>query len=188
MTRPDLAALPALAPPEGCGVRSFRDGDQAAWIAIINDSFGLDYGPGGFEQRMGDAAFRPSRVWFATVDGQPVATASAWVGARWGEAVGMLHMVGCLSEQLGRGLGTLVCLAALHQMRAEGRQRAVLQTDDFRLAAIRTYARLGFQPLLFSADHRRRWRAVVDALGLLSPPPEWAAVLAGPLALLPPAR
>jgi len=184
MVRPTLTDLPELAPRDGCGVRSFVDGDQAAWVAIINDSFELEFGPDGFERRMGDAAFRPERVWFATVDRQPVATASAWVTARWGETVGVLHMVGCASAHLGRGLGALVCLAALHQMVAEGRERATLSTDDFRLPAIRTYARLGFQPLPFSEDHRARWHDVIRHLD--APPAGWQPILDAPLAPLPP--
>lgn len=184
MVRPTLDALPTLAPPESVGVRSFEPGDDAAWVAIINDSFGHDWGPEGFGQRMRDTAFRPARVWFATLDGEPVATASAWVTPRWGESVGVLHMVGCLSHCQGRGLGRLVSLAALHQMRREGRQRATLTTDDFRLAAIRSYLRLGFEPLLASEDHRQRWQRLTPPLVPL--PPHWEPLLTGPLTALPP--
>jgi mycothiol synthase len=99
------------------------------------------------------------------------------------ETVGILHMVGCLGTHTGRGLGALVCLAALYQMRTEQRAAAVLSTADFRLPAIRTYARLGFAPLLFSADHRRRWRAVAASLPVV--PAGWDAVLDGRLSDLP---
>jgi mycothiol synthase len=97
-------------------------------------------------------------------------------------------MVGCRSSHLGRGLGWLVSLAAMHRMQAEGRERAVLQTDDFRLPAIRSYQRLGYRPLLFSEDHRRRWLAVVKELGWPELPGDWAATLSSPLATLPPTR
>ncbi len=179
MHRPSLESLPPLAPAAGCDVRSYRPGDERAWVAIINDSFGFQEPPDYFHRRLGDEHFRPERVWFAVAGGQPAATASAWASAKWGDTIGVLHMVGALAAHRGRGLGHLVCLAALHQMRREGRTAAVLSTDDFRLAAVRTYLRLGFEPYLVHENQRDRWRLVLPAAGAEAG--RFAAVLAGPL-------
>jgi len=43
-------------------------------------------------------------------------------------------------------------------MRERGCQQAILDTDDFRLLAIRTYFGLGFVPDNLEADHAERWR------------------------------
>ena len=47
-----------------------------------------------------------------------------------------------------------------------GYRRIYLKTDDFRLAALSTYLRLGFQPFHFASDMEPRWRAIFDTLGL----------------------
>jgi mycothiol synthase len=41
---------------------------------------------------------------------------------------------------------------------------AVLETDDWRLAAIRTYLRLGFEPDPVEEEHAARWRRVLKIL------------------------
>ncbi len=64
----------------------------------------------------------------------------------------------------GRRLGRCVSLAALRHMRQRGCQRAVLDTDDDRLPAIRTYLALGFVPHMVEDDHPARWQRVMSHL------------------------
>ncbi|MCC7490789.1 MAG: GNAT family N-acetyltransferase [Fimbriimonadaceae bacterium] len=174
MQRDRLADLPPLPLAGEAVVRCWRPGDEAAWVRLINESFEQRSDVGYFDRRLRDGQFRPARVWFATVAGEPLATASAWFVPAWGAAVGALHMVGAASTGRGRGLGRLACLAALHQLAAEGRQTAVLSTDDFRLPAIRCYLGLGFIPRIVHDNQPDRWRAVLAALG----EPEWCERLA----------
>jgi len=42
MRRPDLENLENLTLPPGYQVRTYREGDEAAWASIINASFGED--------------------------------------------------------------------------------------------------------------------------------------------------
>jgi len=65
----------------------------------------------------------------------------------------------------GRRLGFWACLAALHRFAEEGREAALLLTDDFRLPAIRTYLRLGFRPVYTYESHMERWGKVFSELG-----------------------
>lgn len=181
MRRPRLDDLPPVTPPEGFRVRSFEPGDERHWLAIIGQSFARPMGPEAFRQRFGDGQFRPARVLFMVGPDGPVATAAAWLVPRWGEAVGVLHMVGALTASRGLGLGYQISLAALHQMADEGRRVAVLQTDDFRLAAIRTYLRLGFQPYLIDDNQRARWRRVLPEVGAAPDDPLREEVLVGPV-------
>lgn len=163
MIQDDLGALPALQLPEGCGIRSFRPGDEAAWERIIAASFGGEH---SFERGMAaDEAYKPERVWFVTdVAGQPIATASAWYRPQWSEDTGYLHMVGLIPEHAGKKLGYAVSLAALLQMVREGRTRAVLHTDDFRIPAVKTYLGLGFVPSLTDGSHLGRWQTLAGIL------------------------
>ena len=78
----------------------------------------------------------------------------------------MVHMVCVLPEHRGRGIGRALVLASLHYFRDHGYRRAVLTTDDHRLAALRTYLALGFVPVLVAEDHRERWRKCLAALGM----------------------
>ncbi|MDW7658890.1 MAG: GNAT family N-acetyltransferase [Bacillota bacterium] len=113
----------------------------------------------------GDPAFKPERVKFICYQDSPVATASAWHQSTNGESVGTLHMVGNLKAYAGRGLGAQVCLAALYQMKMEGRHFAVLTTDAYRIPAIKTYLRIGFVPMLTHESHQKSWTDILPQIG-----------------------
>ena len=66
-------------------------------------------------------------------------------------------------------------------MVAEGRTHVKLQTDDFRLAAVRQYLRLDFVPLLVDENQRQRWRDVFQALGQPALAERFAGILGGPV-------
>jgi mycothiol synthase len=109
--------------------------------------------------------FAPQGCLFVTVDGIPQGAAAAWLKREHLGDTGFVHMVGVIPEFRGRGFGRLVTLAVLHWLREQGYRRVILHTDDWRLPAIRTYLRLGFQPVLFDDHHTRRWEAVWGKLG-----------------------
>ena len=72
-------------------------------------------------------------------------------------------MVCALPEHRGRGLGRLVTLAALHYMLGRRDTDVLLETDDFRIPAVKTYLALGFVPVYLedaSSDHVMRWSEV----------------------------
>lgn len=160
MRRENLCGLPAVTLPAGFSVRCFAPGDQAAWNRMVVDVWAIDFD----EKIMADAYFAPERVQFICHDDVPVATATAWYQAD-DPCVGVVHMVASNPAYRGRGLGLQVTAAALHQMRADGKVAATLTTDDFRLAAIKTYLKLGFAPLASGEGHAERWDAVLGQLG-----------------------
>ncbi|SHE36419.1 mycothiol synthase [Caldanaerobius fijiensis DSM 17918] len=158
MERKTLADLPQIKLPTGYSLRHFRAGDEAAWENIINDSFKME---SNFKKMMADdESFKPERVLFICFDDIPVATASAWHRPKFGNDVGYLHMVGVLSTHTGKGLGLQVSLAALHRMASEGKISAVLETDDFRIPAIKTYLKLGFKPVIVHENQVQRWENI----------------------------
>ncbi|SDX66494.1 GNAT family N-acetyltransferase [Paenibacillus sp. CF384] len=163
MVREDISTLPALTLPAGYGVRSLQPGDEKAWEHIINDSFGGNH---PFDREMAsDEPYTPERVWFITDEQDvPIATASAWFRPQFGESTGYLHMVGLLQSQGGKKLGLYVSLAALLHMAREGFTRAVLNTDDYRIPAVKTYLNLGFVPVCTDSGHHARWQALANKL------------------------
>ena len=96
--------------------------------------------------------------------GIPIATATAWLYDKSPDSTGYVHMVGAMPEWKGRGLGYQVSLAALHEMKREGKKDAVLHTDDFRLAAVKIYLSLGFEPEMNHESHESRWEQVYQKL------------------------
>ena len=182
MLRPHLLDLPAFALPEGYGVRTFLPGDGAHWERIIAESFNADPASLSFETTMRHApAFRPERIFFITCGDEPVATASAYYHPEFMPDAGMVHYVGVLNGHAGKRLGYMAVLATLEQMAREGRRRAWLSTDDFRLPAIKTYLNLGFEPLLIHENQRERWPAVFAKLGLPELAERFVHILTGPV-------
>jgi mycothiol synthase len=167
MRRDTLDGLPALLLPEGYTLRTYCEGDDANWIRIINESFERAWTKADFASMMkNDPAFRPERLFFVVApDGVPCATAGAWRSATNGEGVGYLHYVGTRPAHAGRKLGYWVSLAALLHLRAEGCNAATLLTDDYRLAAIKTYLRLGFRPVIVHENQPTRWERVMEVIG-----------------------
>lgn len=182
MVRVDLDDLPAVELPDGYSIRSYRPGDAAAWCEIITESFGGKRELSHFEGTMrADFPFRPERILFVTHGDELVATASAWCKPDWDVEAGYIHMVGCRPSHAGKGLGYAVSLAVLHRHVEDGRKRACLHTDDFRVPALKTYLRLGFVPRLVHENQRERWRAALENLGRNDLLGQFKAILDAPL-------
>ena len=92
------------------------------------------------------------------------ATASARLLPERFPDAGYLHWVGAHQSFRGKGLGRLVSLAVLHKFRELGCTSAVLETQDFRLPALQSYLKLGFEPEHYDDTHAARWETIQRAL------------------------
>ena len=156
--------LPPLELPPGVSLRVFEEAwGPAAWEHIVNTAFGRDM---SFDEVMrSKAAFRPGRILFLEKEGLPVAVAAAWQREEDPPGTGYLHYVAVLPGAQGQALGYWVSLACLHQMRREGNAHALLETQDERLPAIKTYFRLGFSPDLTGHEsYPERWEKILAQL------------------------
>ena len=179
-----LDALPTFELPQGYGVRHFTDGDDKHWDHIIFSSFVWYVKLPHFARVMsGDVAFEPRRVLFITHGQTPIATASAWWRPAHPPTLGYLHYVAALDTHRGLSLGLRVSLACMYFMKAEGRTHCLLHTDDFRLPALHTYLKLGFEPVLVHENQRQRWLDVFAALKRPSLAKQFADILSGPVVL-----
>ena len=168
MVRPNLDDLPELELPEGYGMRSYLEGDEEHWARIISDSFG------GKERTAQDTrdqiterdVFLPDGFYLATYRGIPVGTACAWLDSIDERDVGNVHMVGVVAEHTGHKLGKWVSLAVLRYLRENGFKCAKLDTDDFRIPAVKTYLNLGFIPVYVEEGQPERWQNLFDKLKL----------------------
>ena len=178
MVRPNLENLPELELPVGYGIRTYHKGDETHWAHIISDSFG------GRERTAQDTeneitnrdVFLPDGLYFATHRGIPVGTACAWRQSVDEEDVGYVHMVGVVAEHTGHKLGKWVSLAVLCYFRDNNFKCSILDTDDFRIPAIKTYLNLGFIPVYVEDGQPERWRNIFKKLELAHPSAQIANV------------
>jgi mycothiol synthase len=174
MKRADLEGLPSLALPAPYRIRTYADGDEAHWAAIMNTGIGTDWTAERCRERLtGRPQFEPDGLYFATSGNSPreevAGSACAWRTNVEERETGYVHMVCVTPEHRGHGLGYWLTLATLHYFRAHGYTRAILNTDDFRLPAIQTYLRLGFVPDMTHVSHPDRWTDALTRLLLNKP-------------------
>ena len=165
MRRNDLHRLPSIEIPQNYTLRHFISGDEVAWERIIEDSFQWKM---CFDDNIrNDEFYKEENVFFLCYDNIPIATATAKYNPEYGVNTGYVHMVGVHSSQKRKGLGLLISLVVLHHMLKEGRQDAVLHTDDFRIPAIKTYLNLGFVPEIIHENQELRWADIYKKLGMM---------------------
>ena len=150
-------------PPAGYGLRTFRPGDEDAWLELLlSGAFGA-WTRTRLDLMLGHPHVRVPRggIFFATVDDRPVGTASTYLHpVDDGGIDPELGWVVVAPDHRGRGLGRLVCRTVLQFIGRLGYEHAYLLTDDFRLPAIQTYLKLGFEPALVDPSHPERWAAI----------------------------
>ena len=80
---------------------------------------------------------------------------------------GYIHMVAALQDVRGKGIGHAMLRYALEILENRGCTYTVLTTDDFRLAAIKTYLDADFMPVIEQdpeSDVCQRWKDVLSQL------------------------
>ncbi len=73
----------------------------------------------------------------------------------------------------GRGLGRLASALVVGRFISAGYESIRVGVQGFRLAAIKTYLRLGFVPFLHAEDLRPRWERICGQLGWPFEPERW---------------
>lgn len=168
LCRPSLDDLPPLSLPPGYTLRPYRPGDEVAWGEMMTQAFSPYWNLQRFRTLLKPHfGFRPERVIFLCSGERPVGSACAFNWPGLATSVGFIHMLGVLRSHCGQGLGHALSLACLHRFREEGTfQSALLQTESFRLPAIKHYLRLGFRPVLVRGWQRKKWLQVLERLGM----------------------
>lgn len=164
MRRPwldDLPEAPSL--PAGATLRAYQPADCHALAALLTRAFGETWDEARVLRDLAEAS-DVERVYVVAQGEGVLATASARMVPERYPGSGYVHWVAADPAVQGRGLGTLVTLRVLQHFRMAGLKDAVLETNDFRLAAIRSYLRLGFVPEYEEAEDRLRWARVLPRL------------------------
>ena len=155
--------------PSGVELKSFPELPNAleAWLDIVRYMGQTVQPPSDKDYYDKVMISRPNynenMCYFLTVDGQPAATIT--VICDYSAKKGYVHMVCCKSEFRGRGLGYILNDVAVNALKNEGMETAYLTTDDWRIAAIKTYLKSGFVPDLDSEDDfRERWDKIYSII------------------------
>ncbi len=158
MRRPDLGNLPPLpALPPGYTLRLYREGDLEPLTALMRRAFDKPEWTPEKINAMLIADPTVKQTFVIDFEGVPVASASARVMPEY-PGSGYVHWVGVDPAHRGQKLGYVTTLAALHAFaEMDGLKDAVLETDDDRLPAIKTYQNLGFAPENRHDSHPERW-------------------------------
>ena len=185
MRRLDVTGLPEVKLDAGYTLRTFQPGDEAAWDEIIADSFDNDtmHFDGVIAKSEG---YKPERTFMIFCGDEPVATTAMLLsregpGTEVGAKTGYIHWVGGKKAHAGHRLGYNVVLATMHQIVAEGFEYIGLSTDDFRIPAIVTYLKLGFDPVIVDEGMRARWLKIFETINKPELTQQYAEQLNGPI-------
>jgi mycothiol synthase len=168
MEKTPLAGLPAVRLPSGYSIRPISLEEGSLWEQVMEQSYG-GYGPGTFQEIMVENYdYDPERVRIMfDENGQPCATATSWrQHYRWGSGIGYVLFVGVVKSYQGHGLGFQITLHLLHDFVEHGFQSAILETDDYRLPAVKTYLKLGFLPRIVRSQQYQQWDNIFASLGM----------------------
>ncbi len=160
-----LDSVPEVTVPPGYRLRQYSPEDKQAYLALMHRAGFAEWNEETLDRML--AIILPEGFFLIehTATGEVVATAMAThrPSSRYPFG-GELSWVAADPDHSGKGLGLAVSAAALRRFLAAGYRCIYLQTDDFRLAAIKTYLRLGFEPLPEDPEMDRRWENVLNVL------------------------
>ncbi len=165
--------------PDGYRLRTYRDDDAESYLRLMNRAGFEDWDESSVAEAL--AKSLPNGIFFLepAETGRPVATAAAFhAPTDLHPFGGELGWVGTHPDHRDRGLGRMVCAAAVDRLVRAEYERIYLITDEWRLPAIKIYLGLGFVPFLFAPEMKERWRAVCRELDWPFTPREWPAVSA----------
>jgi mycothiol synthase len=168
MDRPNLRGLPKE-PTIPAGFRFIRYAEALLprWLDLLEHAFPeLDYfTPANWSsQILEQPQFRPE--WVSLVERKSdrllCAGAFAWIDRADERSIGRVHWVATDRSLRGNGLGRAVTVSVLHTLRAAGYERAMLETQPFRVPAIRLYLSLGFVPTIRDEEDGIAWASALE--------------------------
>lgn len=173
MRRPHLHNIPLTSLPGGYEFRTADpDGDEPTLAEVLSAAFREPWTVQTVRERLTRAA-DVNAVYVVTWRGAVVATASSRRVPDRFPGEGYVHWVGTHPDHTRKGIGAYIMARLLQDFIDRGSRTAVLETDDFRLPAVRTYLKMGFTPVyaVGEEDHRERWCSLFQTLFGAAVPP-----------------
>lgn len=167
--RRESAPVVARELPSGYAYESYYGSAEQVtdWLAICYEALIPDQDPKWFTSTILEYPdLCPERDLLFVIEqgtGKRVATTAAVCHG----TEGYIHMVAAAPDVRGKGIGHAMLRYALGMIEERGCTYTILTTDDFRLAAIKTYLDAGFVPVIEQdpeSDLRARWEKVLAEL------------------------
>jgi mycothiol synthase len=160
--------------PEGFELRPYQPGDEAAFFALM-DRAGF---PGWNLVEFQSWLQKILPGGFVFVVHQATNTLAATAMACHNPTSlhpfgGTLSCVAATPEHQGRGLGYVVTGVITRRLVEAGYTEIYMVTDDWRLPAIKTYFKMGWEPFLYQPGMADRWQAVCAQLNWPYTPEAW---------------
>ena len=152
--------------PVGYETVTYSEGLENEWVTIISESFNKEKTVDDWQKSLLDReGYSPDRVYFIRekLSGEMCATGSAVRGG--GAEHGYLHYVGVRPKWAGHKLGFYISCVATESFKTDACTDAVLNTDPPRLAALKTYLRIGYRPQVMHEAHVEIWEKVLRQTG-----------------------
>ena len=161
---PEPAAFPC-----GYYMRSYisanKKEDGEGWCGCCaGGSLGIEeISEAAFENKMlCDKSVNPENIFFLIAPNGCIAgtVTYQYTGA---EDTGCIHMVAVAQEYQGKKLALPMVLYAVQKITGDGKTKIILSTDDWRIPAIKTYLKAGFEPAIKPGDEETaaRWANVM---------------------------
>ncbi len=152
MIWPEGVKVPRMFVPEGYVIRILRNtaSDTKGIIRVMREAGLGEWSEEGLAKWHREISL-PDGVFVAVHKKSGKITASAMATHQptaLHPSGGEIGWVAASPGHSGKGLGKAVSVAALRRLTEAGYKRVFLKTDDFRLAAIKTYLNIGVIPFL----------------------------------------
>jgi mycothiol synthase len=164
MVKLNMSDIPEANIPDGFELRVLKPDEKTKWENICNQAFTWE---NHFSSIIEEKAGYVEDGVFVIVDGDKIiATGTALCTHEHPDGYGYVHMIAVDKNYSGKKLGYEITAAVLRRLRDDGFEKAELNTDDFRIPAIKSYCKLGFIPDL-SCDEtiRERWEKIYAIFG-----------------------
>ncbi len=159
-----LGALPPIQSiPRDSVLRIARTDDVPGLCRVLSEAFGKSWDCAQVHEEI-LANTDVLAVFVIEKLNEIVATASYQIKKFPDPEAAWVHWVAVLPSAQGQALGEIVTRRVIEEAVVRDRTTVLLTTDDVRLAAIRTYLRLGFEPDPCHESHTLRWHEVFTTL------------------------
>lgn len=165
---------PAVTVASGYRLRTYIPGDEPQFFHVMSLAGFEDWDVGTLQPWLQKIL---PHGWFLVeheASNQLVATAMANHNpTQYYPFGGELGWVAAHPDHAGKGLGMTVCSAVIGRLLKGGYTNIYLNTDDERFPAIKTYLKLGFRPMILTADMTSRWESICQKLEWPFTPQAW---------------
>ena len=169
-----LDAPPVVPLPAGYTLRTYQPGDEPRFYELME----LAGWPGWNDDKLQPwlSIILPEGWFMAIYQGSSQIVATAMAVHNYKKVNPFQGEVGWVAADpvhTGNGLG-MVVVAAVTTRLLDARYRNIrLYTEDFRLAALKVYLKLGYIPLLYTPEMPARWQAICAQLQWPFTPEVW---------------